>query len=98
VIPPAKICVLGTGAIGGLVGGALADQGHDLTFVDRGERLDALRAHGLKIAGLQNESRIITRAKFVDVESIEDKFDFVFLAVKAHQIPTISSCLSHSRQ
>ena len=93
MISPAKICVLGTGAIGGLIGGALADQGHDLTFVDRGERLDALRAHGLKIAGLQNESRIVTCAKFVDVDSIGGKFDFVFLAVKAHQIPTMSGCL-----
>lgn len=85
--------MLGTGAIGGLIGGALADQGHDLTFVDRGERLDVLRAHGLKITGLHNESRIITCAKFVDVDSIDGKFDFVFLAVKAHQIPTMSGCL-----
>lgn len=88
-----KICVLGTGAIGGLLGGALVDQSHDVTFVDRGARLATLRAHGLKIVGLQDDTRTITRARFADTDSIVNGFDVVLLAVKAHHIPGLSTFL-----
>ncbi len=88
-----KICVLGAGAIGGLLGGALAEQEHELTFVDHGARLAELRAHGLRVIGQQNDARTITRAHFAEADSIDDGFDVVLLAVKAHQIPALSTCL-----
>ena len=45
-----RYIVLGAGAIGGTIGGRLAQAGHDVVLVARGAHLDALRARGLKLA------------------------------------------------
>ena len=39
-----RYIVLGAGAIGGTIGGRLAQAGHDVVLVARGAHLDALRA------------------------------------------------------
>lgn len=44
-----KIAVLGSGGIGGYVGGRLAESGVDVAFVARGRHLDAIRQTGLRI-------------------------------------------------
>ena len=44
-----KICVVGAGAIGGLVAVKLAEQGEQVTVVARGAHLAAIRQHGLKL-------------------------------------------------
>lgn len=45
-----RYVVLGAGAIGGTIGGRLADAGHDVLLVARGEHLKALQASGLRLA------------------------------------------------
>lgn len=45
-----RYVVLGAGAIGGTIGGRLADAGHDVLLVARGEHLKALRGRGLRLA------------------------------------------------
>src|SRR5207244_11579037 len=44
-----RILVLGAGAVGGYFGARLAKGGHDVTFVARGENLEALRRDGLTV-------------------------------------------------
>ena len=44
-----RILVLGAGAVGGYFGARLAEGGHDVTFVARGENLEALRRAGLTV-------------------------------------------------
>jgi len=44
-----KVCVVGAGAIGGLLGARLADAGHEVSLVARGAHLAAIRANGLAI-------------------------------------------------
>src|SRR3954454_4526427 len=44
-----RYVVLGAGGIGGVIGGRVADAGHDVTLVARGPHLEALRAHGLTV-------------------------------------------------
>lgn len=44
-----KIAVMGAGAIGGYVGGRLAEAGEEVHLVARGAHLDALRTAGLRI-------------------------------------------------
>lgn len=44
-----KLLVMGTGALGGYFGGRLAAQGHDVTFVARGQQLQALKENGLRL-------------------------------------------------
>jgi len=45
-----RIAVVGSGGVGGYFGGRLAAAGADVTFVARGAHLEAMRAHGLRIA------------------------------------------------
>ena len=41
--------VVGAGAVGGVVGGLLANAGEDVTLVARGRHLDAMRSDGLRV-------------------------------------------------
>ena len=44
-----RFIVLGAGAIGGVVGGRLAQHGHDVVLIARGAHYEAIRDHGLRI-------------------------------------------------
>src|SRR5450830_1387662 len=44
-----KICVIGAGAIGGLLGARLAQAGHEVSLIARGAHLAATRADCLKL-------------------------------------------------
>ena len=48
-----KVAVMGAGSIGGYFGGMLARAGHEVTLIARGDHLDAIRRHGLR---MQTES------------------------------------------
>ena len=73
-----KIAVLGVGAVGGWFGGSLAQAGHDVTFVARGDTLRVLRDTGLT---LNDASPLPVRA-VAELAEIDD-VDVVLLAVKA---------------
>jgi 2-dehydropantoate 2-reductase len=44
-----RYIIIGAGAIGGTIGGRLAESGHEVVLVARGPHLDRLRAHGLRL-------------------------------------------------
>lgn len=44
-----RFVVLGAGAIGGVVGGRLAQHGHDVALIARGSHFEAIRDNGLRI-------------------------------------------------
>jgi 2-dehydropantoate 2-reductase len=44
-----KIVVMGTGGMGGYYGGLLSRQGNDVTFIARGEHLEAIQKSGLQV-------------------------------------------------
>ena len=46
-----KIAVMGTGGMGGYYGGLLAAVGEDVSFIARGEHLNALKSDGLLLKG-----------------------------------------------
>lgn len=72
-----KIGFLGAGAVGGWFGGRLAQAGHDVTFIARGETLEVLRTEGLY---LNDEQPLQVNA----VGSVADagELDVLLLAVK----------------
>jgi 2-dehydropantoate 2-reductase len=54
-----RYIVIGAGAVGGTIGGRLAQAGHDVVLVARGPHLDALRAQGgLRLAAPEGTSLI----------------------------------------
>ncbi|MCC7371137.1 MAG: 2-dehydropantoate 2-reductase [Chloroflexi bacterium] len=44
-----RVAVIGSGGVGGYVGGRLAQAGHEVVFLARGAHLDALKAGGLRV-------------------------------------------------
>jgi 2-dehydropantoate 2-reductase len=91
-----EICVVGAGAMGGLLAARLADAGETVSVVARGEHLKAIRERGLV---LKEEGReIVARVAAADSVADVDRPDLVVLAVKAHQLsavaPAVASILS----
>ena len=85
-----KICVVGAGAIGGLLAVRLAEAGEQVAVVDRGAHLQAIQRSGLKLLmddGSEHHVRSLeARASMRDV----GPQDLVILAVKTHILPTIA--------
>jgi 2-dehydropantoate 2-reductase len=46
-----RIAIMGAGGVGGFYGGRLAQAGHEVAFITRGEHLRAIQASGLKLVG-----------------------------------------------
>jgi 2-dehydropantoate 2-reductase len=57
-----RICVFGTGGVGGYFGGLLARSGADVTFLARGEHLRALQARGLTLRTVRETFTIPVKA------------------------------------
>ena len=88
-----KICVVGAGAIGGLLGARLAVAGEEVTLVARGAHMEAMRARGLEVT--MNDGAVVRAADVVVTDDVKDcgPQDLVVLAVKAHQIASVASGL-----
>jgi len=81
-----KICVVGTGAIGGLIGAGLVQAGEDVTLLDVGSRLEAMRRDGLTILAGDEPPRVVRDARFTDSFREAGEQDVVILGLKAHEI------------
>jgi 2-dehydropantoate 2-reductase len=78
-----KICVVGAGAIGGLMAAKFALAGEDVTVIDQGAHLAAIKKNGLKLEW--HDGKVQTaKMKAVDKANDAGKQDIVVLAVKAH--------------
>ena len=89
-----KVAIVGAGAIGGYVGGALAAAGEEVTFIARGPNLDAIRRHGMRVV-LEDGTAIVGPAAGAYERPREaGPQDVVYLAVKAHQVTPIAADLA----
>ena len=80
---PKAICVVGAGAIGGLLAAKFALAGEDVTVIDQGAHLAAIQKNGLKLEW--HDGKVQTaRMKAVNKPADAGKQDIVVLAVKAH--------------
>ncbi len=86
-----RICILGCGAIGGLLAGYLATTDAELTVIDRGEQYRALREGGLVLRRDGEADQRITDLNVVDHCEGLGRFDYLFLAVKAHEIGELAA-------
>ena len=78
--------VIGTGPIGGIIGGRLARAGHDLTFVDVDrEHIAAIREKGLQVDVPDGPFNV--KIKIVFPGEIQGKFDIAFIAVRSNYTP-----------
>jgi len=83
-----KICVIGAGAIGGLLAAKLAEAGEEVGVVARGAQLKAIREHGLV---LREEDRdIVARVAASDRIADLGEPDLIVLGMKAHQVAAVA--------
>ncbi|MBI3707763.1 MAG: 2-dehydropantoate 2-reductase [Proteobacteria bacterium] len=80
-----RVCVVGAGAIGGLVAAKLALAGNPVTVIDLGAHLAAIQKNGLKLEWHDGKFET-AKVKAVDKVADAGKQDLVVLAVKAHYL------------
>jgi 2-dehydropantoate 2-reductase len=90
-----KICVIGAGAIGGMLGAKLSLAGEDVTFVELNQaHADAIARDGLRVVDHDGNDEYVARGVKVtgDIASPGPQ-DLVIIAIKAQQIPALAATL-----
>ena len=85
-----KICVVGAGAIGGLLAVRLAQAGEQITVVDQGAHLQAIRRDGLKLLMADGSEHVTRSLEAVANIRQAGPQDVVILAVKGHILAEIA--------
>jgi 2-dehydropantoate 2-reductase len=82
-----KICVIGAGAIGGLLAAKLSDAGEDVSVIARGAHLAAIAADGLTL--IEDGRQTVVRVKASDRIASFGEQDLIILGMKAHQVAAV---------
>jgi 2-dehydropantoate 2-reductase len=80
-----KFAIFAAGGVGGYFGGRLAQAEHDVTFIARGEHLEAIRETGLRVDSIDGDF-VIQPAKATDDPDSVGAVDVLLVAVKAWQM------------
>jgi 2-dehydropantoate 2-reductase len=87
-----RVCVVGAGAVGSLIGARLAVAGYRTSALARGVTLSALRAHGWRLE-LDGE-RVSAPVTAVEDAAALGPQDLVVLAVKAPDLATVAPAVA----
>lgn len=85
-----RIAVVGSGAVGGYLGGHLARTGHDVTLVDPWpEHIEAIRKHGLKLSGMTDEETYTVQVPTMHITEVQSlskqrPIDIAIIASKSY--------------
>lgn len=79
-----QITIIGAGAVGSLLGGLLAKNGHDVTLIGRNDHVAAINRAGIQIAGISGNATVPVKAE----TSLRFKPEIVVLAVKTQDVET----------
>ena len=85
-----KICVIGAGAIGGLMGAKLALAGEEVTVIDQGAHLKAIQENGLKLIWEDGTEYVAEVAKATDKVEEAGEQDLIILSLKAHYLDQVA--------
>ena len=90
-----KICIIGAGAIGGMLGAKLAIAGNDVTFVEPNRAHgEAIARNGLRVVDHHGELSHVARDVKVTADiATPGPQDLVVIAVKAQLIPLVARTL-----
>ena len=87
-----KVCIVGAGAIGGILAARLAQARHDVSAIARGAHLQAIQAHGLTLKSAGGKFTANIRA--TDDPTDLAPQDYVILTLKAPALPGIAASLA----
>jgi 2-dehydropantoate 2-reductase len=76
-----RVAIMGSGSLGGIIGGRLAASGADVMFIARGAHLQALKTTGLKVISSLGDLSLAT-VNATDDPASEAPADFVLFTVK----------------
>ncbi len=85
-----KICVVGAGAIGGMLGVKLALSGHEVTLILRGANLQAVQENGLTLIEESGKELLAKPIRATSSISEVGVQDVVILGLKAHQVGAVA--------
>ena len=91
-----KICVVGAGAIGGVLAARFAHAGFDTSVIARGAHLAAIRERGLTLVTKDERITVPVRAHEdpAALAAEAGQQEIIFIALKAHQIPAMLPLLA----
>ncbi len=85
-----RVGIVGAGAIGGLLGAKLALAGEEVTVVDQGAHLKAIRDNGIKLIWEDGVEYLAAVAKATDSVAEAGPQDIIVLALKAHYLEQVA--------
>ncbi len=95
-----RIVMVGTGALGGYIGGNLAHQGFDVTFIDMWpQNLEAIRTRGLDLDGVTAEEKFTVKtAQTLHLDAIQElgkgkPVDIAFVSVKSYDTERVTKAV-----
>jgi len=80
-----RIAIYGTGGVGGYFGGRLAQAGEEVIFIARGEHLQAMQNHGLRVDSVAGDF-VIQPVQATDDPAQVGPVDAILVGVKAEQV------------
>ncbi len=80
-----RIAIFGAGGIGGYLGGRLSQAGEDVVLIARGEHLQAIKDHGLRVDSVKGDF-VATPTLATENPTEAGPVDAVILGVKAWQV------------
>ena len=84
-----RVCILGAGGLGSVIGGYLAETGVDTTLIARPAHTDAVNRDGLRIEGVRGEHHVRDNLSAVsNPADAKGEFDYMILATKAKDSET----------
>lgn len=91
-----RILIIGAGVIGSLYGYKLAVAGNDITFLAKGDRINHLRLNGLNLQRKNkgNKTESLPNVKVIDHLVPNDIYDYIFIALRCDNLPSIYSALA----
>ena len=78
--------IIGAGGTGGVLAHAMSKAGLYVTLIARGEHLRAIRANGLTIRRLWDETSECMHIKATDMDHYSERPDVIFLCVKDYSL------------
>jgi len=87
-----RLLVYGAGATGSPFSARMHEAGHDVSLLARGERLAALRRHGLQLA--EEDSPAVRRIPVPVVEQPAGGYDLTAVFVRTHQMDAVLESLA----
>ncbi|GAA3579026.1 hypothetical protein GCM10022419_070590 [Nonomuraea rosea] len=87
-----NLLVYGAGVLGSLFSAHMHEAGHEVSLLARGERLAALRRHGVRLA--EEDSPAVRRVPVPVVERPAGGYDLIAVLVRTHQVDAVLESLA----